>query len=651
MANALNTFIDLECTKCNSKYQITLDKYKRRSRNNTPNLCTNCMKEYIREKQKNYFSSLSEEEKKIFIDKRNWYNRASDEKKIEHAQKTKDQLSKRTKEEWDSINKKNSEGLKKHWKSITSDDKYKRVQSMIEANKKRWENMTDEERSKKAKQRLAEMDPEMLNAYISVLSNRMKKYNQSLSIEEKQNRAAHMNQVNKNKSAEERAEIYRKSHEWYHDLNNQGKIKYAEDKANWYNNLDNDDKIFHSKKSLSIGNISSLHRKFESYFTNSHLINDFYFKGEISLMSEFVHKWDYGIYNKSNNELMMVVDIDGKKYHADSEDYNGMHSKEEYDERRSLTIPDGVKHFIIQEANFNKCFEFMVKTLMMNYDEYVEYMFKSFRSMPFPYPSYSDKELIESYNKLCDMKCNDKYHKNISLNTRVGDRLIQHFHLSIYTAHRKGAISPYEAWYNDDLLKECIQNRIIYQNYLNPNKILQGFNISKIATKVSVFSAGRAKLIINKYLSDCNEIFDPFSGFSGRMLGTVSLGKRYIGQDISMIHVNESNRMIKFLKDFYYEFNIKINANIKHNDLLQSSGEYECLFTCPPYEDIEQWLEVPVDTRTCDDWIDECLNRFKCKKYLFVVDYTEKYKEYIVDEIKNKSHLNKNSEYVILIER
>ena len=37
------------------------------------------------------------------------------------------------------------------------------------------------------------------------------------------------------------------------------------------------------------------------------------------------------------------------------------------------------------------------------------------------------------------------------------------------------------------------------------------------------------------------------------------------------------------------------------------------------------------------------------KKYLFVVDETEKYKNYIVETIENKSHFGSNFEYVILI--
>ena len=123
--------------------------------------------------------------------------------------------------------------------------------------------------------------------------------------------------------------------------------------------------------------------------------------------------------------------------------------------------------------------------------------------------------------------------------------------------------------YNDELLLKVIKNRIVYINAITPNKILQGFNISKVAPKVSVFSAALAKLLIYKYLNDFNTIFDPFSGFSGRMLGTVSLDKKYIGQDISAIHVNESNDIIEFLHIDEY-------AKVYQQDILKSDGIYEC---------------------------------------------------------------------------
>ena len=296
--------------------------------------------------------------------------------------------------------------------------------------------------------------------------------------------------------------------------------------------------------------------------------------------------------------------------------------------------------------NFKQSFEYMVTHLMHDYDEYVNTIFNEMRMQPFPEPHFSDKELLDSWKRIYKLKCNDGLHIT-TLNTRIGDRLIQHFHSSIWSDHRKGEISPYDAWHNDNLLRKCIENRIIYQTNVNPNKILQGFNVSKIAPKVSVFSAGRAKIIIDKYLSEYDEIFDPFSGYSGRMLGAISLNKTYIGQDISIIHVNESNALIKFLHDNGF----KVYAEILCKNVLTSTGKYQCLFTCPPYADKEQWQDVPVSLRSCDDWIDECLQRFDCKKYVFVVDSTKKYADNIVDVIDNKSHFNNNGEYIVVVNK
>lgn len=218
--------------------------------------------------------------------------------------------------------------------------------------------------------------------------------------------------------------------------------------------------------------------------------------------------------------------------------------------------------------------------------------------------------------------------------------IIKKYHHSIYAAHREYNISPIDAWQDKNLIYKCALNRLKYIGSCKPSDILQGFNVAKIAPKVSVFKRTLAKRLINEYLNEFNCIFDPFSGFSGRMLGAVDCNKCYIGQDINQIHVNESNNIIN---------DLNLNAQVICKDIFNSNGIYDCLFTCPPYNLKEQWNEHETNL-TCDEWIDICLQNFKCKKYLFVVDTTEKYKNNIVETIGNKSHFGSNNEYVILIE-
>lgn len=556
--------------------------------------------------------------------------------------------SEKSKEYWGSLDEEEKarlliplyEGRAKRWANMSEEDRIKTVEHLSKISKEHWKGLSDDERdvylnkmSEAQKKRIAAMTPEEFEKSIAPLMNgAFSRWYQSLSDEE------HIKYANK---------MREKVNKFWADPASYVK-QSNEKKAMWANMTpDKRREMLHKMHTPKAGG-NSFSKRFEAQFDESFLSNMYYFKAEVVLDNgDYFHSWDYGIYDLDNN-LVMVVDLDGAYYHADICDYDGIHSHEEYDSQRMMSIPpdSNIKTAIILELKFKESFELMMKSLILNYDEFMQMIFDNLRIMPFPYPHYQVKELMKSYNDLSRMNCNSNLHQDISLNTRLGDRLIQHFHRNIWHSSVGNNISPYDAWYDDKLLMECIENRTFYQYILNPNKILQGFNVSKIAPKVSVFSAGRAKLIISRYLSEFDTIFDPFSGFSGRMLGTIASGKKYIGQDINEITVRESNELISFLQEYY-----KFDVSVTQQDILTSTGEYPCLFTCPPYSDKEQWNGTPVDKRTCDDWIDECLSRFKCKKYVFVVDKTEKYAQYMADEIQNKFHFGNTAEHIIVIDR
>lgn len=252
----------------------------------------------------------------------------------------------------------------------------------------------------------------------------------------------------------------------------------------------------------------------------------------------------------------------------------------------------------------------------------------------FPYESYTKAELLHDLELLVN---------SYSANAHNGLKLVGQFHKSIYTAHVGKELSAYEAWHNMDIMKKLIANRCQYLE--NPNisakDLRRGLTVSKLGPKPSIFQPSYAKYLISKYLNNYNTIFDPFSGFSGRYLGAYSLGKNYIGQDIDPEHIKESNNLRKFLGDKKSSFDI-IDVTLDINK------EFECLLTCPPYNLKETW-GTELQDKSCDEWIDICLEKYKCEKYLFVVDKTEKYKNNIVEYISNKSHLNTNTECVILI--
>ena len=385
------------------------------------------------------------------------------------------------------------------------------------------------------------------------------------------------------------------------------------------------DRIIH-KKVLCHQGMTSPEKKLNEFLKN----NGFDYKYQYECNGKC---FDFAIFNE--DKLSILVEIDGEYFHGLLSDCDGKLVRGDKDCERFNKCPEGVKLIVCDSLRIEDCFSEILRVFDIDYEKWIQEIVDNLPK-EFPYYEYSDDRMKKDYEKLCT-------YKDIKKNSRLGDSIISNFHKSIYDAHIGTKPSPKEAWSDKELLDKCVRNRFIYSSNLSSHSILQGFNVCKIAPKVSVFSAPLARRLIQIYLNDYSEIFDPFSGFSGRMLGACSLDKSYIGQDINKDHLEESKQIAEFL-------GLK-NVSLRVQNILEDSGEYECLFTCPPYGGKEHWnIKNDLIEKTCDEWIDECLNRFKCKTYLFVVDETEKYKDYIVEEISNSSHFGNNKEYVIKID-
>ena len=378
-----------------------------------------------------------------------------------------------------------------------------------------------------------------------------------------------------------------------------------------------------SKKALShASNMTKPEKKLNEFLTNRKF--NFQYGYECNGKN-----FDFAIFN-NENKLQILIEIDGLYYHGLTEDSNGKHVRGDTDHERFNKVPEGVKFIVCDENKLEKCFSEILKVYDIDYNEWLNTILQNM-PVKFPYPVYDDKRLLTDWNHLQQWDWNP--------HSRVGISIVNNYHKHIWQSKVGNNLSPVECWQNKELLMQAIKNRVIYSSTLSSQAIAAGFNICKIAPKVSVFNPMLAKHIVKSYLSDCETVFDPFSGFSGRMLGACACGKNYIGQDINEIHVKESNEIINKLK---------LNAVISQKDIFESAGEYDCLFTCSPYGLKEIWNEHETN-KSCDEWIDECLQRFKCKRYVFVVDKTEKYKDKIVEEISNKSHFGNNAEYVIVL--
>lgn len=338
--------------------------------------------------------------------------------------------------------------------------------------------------------------------------------------------------------------------------------------------------------------------------------------------------WDFAIFD--NSQLKILLEIDGRYFHGLLNDFDGRHVVDGRDYERFLKVPEDVKLIVIDDNKLEDGINEIFAILNIDYETWIQDIISSLPK-EFPYKHFEDSRMLSDYNKLVKYKhC---------WGQKLGYSLIQNFHPSIYSCRVGNKPSPLEAWDNKELLEKCVRNRFIYSSKLSSQSILNGFNVCKLAPKISVFNPSTAKYLVETYLPEAQTIFDPCSGYSGRMLGVCASGGYYIGQDINPVTINESENILSFLQ---------LNAQLACKNLLEDSGEYEYLFTCPPYGNKENWGQN-IKNKSCDEWIDEITDRYRCKKYMFVVDKTKKYTENIVKELTNKSHFGINKEYVIVI--
>lgn len=359
---------------------------------------------------------------------------------------------------------------------------------------------------------------------------------------------------------------------------------------------------------------------------------------------------------KEDEIIDIKITYDGKDFYFDDSELDKQ-IKELYEERELLKYD--IENVLPTKNYVGNCSKEFCEKIVEKYweREYERIQYIDFPPLSFKIPTL--KNSITEFKNLLKTS-GTKNAKNYS-------NIIKFFHKSIIFGSVGKSLSPYEGWKliqsDPEIFKDFYRNRLRCSDwfkgkdridYLLRGVVMEntygiGLSTSRKYQLVTYFKPRLAKYIIENYLNDFNTIFDPFSGYSGRMIGALACNKAYIGQDLCEYSIQESKEIYKFIKD---NFDIDKDVQLNVCNSIESYEEYECLFTCPPYGNIENWPGVKSVNNSCDKWIDICLSNYHCNKYVFVVDdKIEKYKKYIVEEICNTSHFAANKEYIVVINK
>lgn len=270
-------------------------------------------------------------------------------------------------------------------------------------------------------------------------------------------------------------------------------------------------------------------------------------------------------------------------------------------------------------------------------------------------------------------------------NWKTPSKIVRRFNQSMFMANKGGAPSPYEYWKmlkaDKMLYKKFLINRLTYSDWFKEKDCLHrddifickvplfiqciGMTSSMLAPLVSYFKPQQMRYLIDRYAREFDTIFDPFMGYAGRLLGTVASGKNYIAQDINDITVRENLEVVDFIRN--HDPSYKGTIEITCADSFETKRKADCLITCPPYSgkngrQIEEWMSTSGKiscTKTNDEIVDAILENYDCKRYVIVVDDSDKYKDKIVDSFVNRNFIGarnggkpkENSEKIIVIDR
>lgn len=206
------------------------------------------------------------------------------------------------------------------------------------------------------------------------------------------------------------------------------------------------------------------------------------------------------------------------------------------------------------------------------------------------------------------------------------DRLVSHLPVELLKENPQWA--PFSLlnttrpeWLNNrsrwlHVLPHSTEGRDVKRYNATPTNLFSShYNSDKEAESVSMFDPFLCELMYKWFSNKGMKILDPFAGGSVRGLVAETLGRNYVGIDLSTEQVITNNRHQKEYEEKFVDIpgtakwicgdsaEVLLAPNFK-----EQYGPFDMVFTCPPYYNLEQYTKNPADLSRLPDY--EC---FKCK--------------------------------------
>ena len=207
------------------------------------------------------------------------------------------------------------------------------------------------------------------------------------------------------------------------------------------------------------------------------------------------------------------------------------------------------------------------------------------------------------YAKLKNLSCSDAIHS--SGRSRLGNKIVDAFTF-VERLHTKGNqhVNFYEFWEKRDVYKKrpYVKNMLAFYKNRKIDEIRKyKYVYNLFFSSIAIFRPVMAMEIYCKLKS--KRVLDFTMGWGGRLVGACALGlDAYYGVDVNK-HLQEPYKeMVAFLES---EPDHKTAIHLQFQDALTvdySKMDYDCVFTSPPYYNLETYRGSEGKYSSNEDW-------------------------------------------------
>lgn len=213
-------------------------------------------------------------------------------------------------------------------------------------------------------------------------------------------------------------------------------------------------------------------------------------------------------------------------------------------------------------------------------DRWVEEAASLLRDFGFPYPPMlSEEEFQRDVQRVRDTSYRVEDDTLLPW-TVSGNRACLPFFPNRYRAVSRGKHSAYDAWHDDQVLRWAVRFQLQEGDPVLPHRVLRAVTMQYRTP--SVFRPTVARWVYETYCPTGGVVWDPCSGYGGRLMGACVAGVRYIGTDVEPETVEGNCRLAERLGYTAYD---EILSPAERFD----PGDVDLVFTSPPYFDREQY--------------------------------------------------------------